>query len=62
VIQNMKTALVAVFDVSALGPILPADIDQFIIYVITPSITFAGIIDGLAFIVHRRKNIEHKKR
>jgi hypothetical protein len=48
--------LVAVFDVSPLGPIFPAGVDQFII----PSITAVGIILVVVFAA-RRKYIHHQK-
>lgn len=48
--------LVAIFDVSPLGPIFPTGINQFII----PSITVVGIILVVTFAV-RRKYIHHQK-
>jgi hypothetical protein len=47
--------LVAIFDVSPLGPIFPAGIDKFII----PSITAVGIILVVVFTV--RRYIHHQK-
>jgi hypothetical protein len=48
--------LVANFDISPLGPIFPAGIDQFII----PSITAVGVILVIVFTV-RRRHIHHQK-
>lgn len=50
--------LVAVFDISAVNPINPLWFDQFIYYVIIPSITLAGII-LVVILVMRRKYIHH---